>query len=540
MRAESREPKLSAKAKAKSGGLNAEAQKTIEKNNCKIFKRDLIIMADETGKNNNDNIKAKIVNGAVWVFVEKAGIGLLEFVAAWILARFFLDPADYTVVGIASIFIAFAGLFSQGSFNNALIQKKDIDEKDKSSVFWLVSAVTVLLYIIIFLAAPLVSSIYRTSELTLILRVQALSLIFDGLSAVMISLFTREFRFRLLFAKTLVSVVLSSGTGITAAVLGLGPWALVLQSLVHSAAGCVFCFFASKWKPQAVFSFKNIKKLSGFSWAMLVSNIINSIYSNTLPLAMKALYTENTLGYYNKSKTIPAKVSETINSTVTGLVFPSLSAFQEDREKMKAMTRKFVRVSSFAMFAAMAGLIAVARPMILFIYTEKWADSVVMLQFICVSLAFSPINSANLQAIKALGKGRIYLFLEIIKNVLGMCMLIPAMLLTKSLENGLYIVLGVQVLVSVICVIINGFPNKRLMNYSVSEQLRDYMPSLLLATFMGTAVYSVTLLGLGNLATLAIQLPLGVVIYLGGAKIFRMSGLEYIIDIIKSKGLKKE
>ena len=490
----------------------------------------------------NDNgrgtgsMKAKAVTGAVWLFMEKGGIGVVEFIFAWVLARFFLMPEDYSLVGICAIFIAFAGLFTQGSINYSLIQKKDINEDHKSAVFWVAALGALLLYAALFFAAPWIAGLYAKPVLVWILRAQGLTLLFDSLCVVQAALLTREMRFKLLFVKTAVTVTAAGIAGVTAAALGLGVWALVLSTCVASFTGCVLLWIMCRWRPKARFKKAALSEMLGFGSAMLASNIINNVYANALPLLMEKLYAADTLGYYNKSKTIPGKVGETINTTVASVAFPSLSAYQDDPARVREMMRRFIKVSSFATFAVMAGLFAVAKPMILFIYSEKWANSVIFMQFICVMSLFLPMDSANLQAIKAFGRGGTYLILEIIKNVLGFGALAAALLLTRGMGlQGLYIVMAVQTAVSFICTGINASFGRKLMNYSVLQQLRDILPSLLLAAVMGAAVFSVTFLKIPYVVMLLIQVPLGVAIYAAGAKLFKMDSLQYVLDIIKEK-----
>jgi O-antigen/teichoic acid export membrane protein len=481
------------------------------------------------------NVRSRVLAGTAWLFLEKAGVGIFEFAVAWVLARFFLDPSEYAVVGIAAIFIAFANLFAQGSFNYALVQRPKIDENDRSTVFWLVFAVSLVLYGILFLCAPLIAAFYKNPVLTLLTRIQGLTLIFDALCVVQTAILTREIKFRTIFLKTAVTAFCSGAVGITCAVLGLGAWALVFQTLTASVAGCVFLWCAVKWKPKARFSGASLKSMFGFSSAMFTSNVINNVYSSALPLAMEKVYAEATLGYYNKSKTIPTKLGDAINQTVGSIAFPSLSAFQDDPKRAKEMLRRFITTACFVMFAVMAGLAAVAKPMILFVYSAKWAGSIIFMQFVCAMFLFLPMDSANLQAIKAFGKGGTYLIIEIIKSVLGIAVLAASMLLTRGMANALYIVLGCQVVVNLVSTWINAFPNRKLLGYGFGEQLKDVLPSLLLALFMGGAVWSVTLLKLPNLVTLLIQVPLGILIYAGGAKLFKFECFEYLIRIVKEK-----
>ncbi len=491
-------------------------------------------------KTDKKAVRSRVLAGTAWLFLEKAGVGILEFAVAWVLARFFLDPKEYAVVGIAAIFIAFANLFAQGSFSYSLVQKSSVSEDDRSTVFWIVSGGALVLYAVLFFCAPLIAALYKNPELTALTRVLGLTLLTDALCVVQTAILTREIKFRKIFLKTALAAVCAGTVGIVCAVSGLGAWTLVFQTLTASVVGCVFLWIAVRWKPKMRFSGTSLKSMFGFSSAMLAANVINNVYSNTLPLAMEKIYADATLGYYNKSKTIPSKMSDAINSTVGSIAFPSLSAFQDEPARAKEMMRRFITTGCFVMFAVMAGLAAVAQPMILFIYTEKWARSVVFMQFVCLSLAFLPMDSANLQAIKAFGKGGTFLVIEVVKTVLGLAVLAVSMILTAGNENSLYIVLAAQVGVNLVTTYINAIPNKKILGYPFREQLKDVLPSLLLALFMGVAVWSVTLLKLPNLVTLLIQVPLGILIYAGGAKLFKFECLEYLLAVAKAKIKKKK
>ena len=485
-------------------------------------------------KANDTSVKNKVVSGTAWLFFEKTSISILEFIVAWVLARFFLDPKDYTLVGICAIFIAFANIFSQGSFNIALVQKKTLGEKDAPTVFWLSMGVSLALYWGLFFAAPLISSLYGKPELTVIMRILGLSLIFDAFSAVQTALTTREMKFRRIFIKTAVAAIVSGGCGIAFAAMGFGVYALVIQAVVMSFTGSVVLFFITPWKPSFRFSGRSLREMGEFGVSMFTSNVLNNVYSNALPLMMEKIYAANTLGFYNKAKTLPTKIGEAINSTLSGIAFPSLSSYQTEPEKAKALLRKFISVSSFVVFAAMAGLFAVSEPLILFIYSDKWAGSVVFMRFICVSCAFLPVDSANLQAIKAFGKGNTYLVLELIKNSIGVLMIAGGMILTRGLGISLYVVLGIQIGVSLICVFINAFPNRKLIGYTFKELLSDVVPQLALALVMGAAVFAVTFIGLPSWLTLIIQVPLGILIYFGGALLFRLRAMKNLMTFAKS------
>ncbi len=499
---------------------------------------------DKTENEYDVSVKRKVASGTAWLFLEKVGLSIFEFVVAWVLARFFLLPRDYAAVGICAIFIGFANLFSQGSFNLALIQKKELREKDAPTVFWMSLFVAIGFYIAFFFAAPAIGSLFGRPELVTIIRILGLSMIFDALATVQTALLTREMKFRQIVIKTLIAAVISGAAGITSAALGLGVYALVIQAVTLSFVGALVLFIITPWKPSFRFSKNSVREMGNFGVSMYTSNVVNNTYTNALPLAMEKIYVADTLGYYNKGKTIPAKIGEAINTTISGVAFPSLSAYQTEPQKAKALLRKFISVSSFVMFAAMAGLFAVSEPLTLFVYSDKWAGSVMFMRFVCIECAFLPVNSANLQAVKAFGKGETYLVLELIKNFLGVAMVAGGMILTRGYSWSLYTVLGIEIFVAIVCVFINAIPNRKLIGYSIKEMLSDIMPQLVLAAVMCAAVYSITFTGLKYWQMLLIQVPLGIAIYFGGAKLLHFRSMKSLTEFTGSlfrrkKGSKK-
>lgn len=481
------------------------------------------------------NVKKKVLRGAFWLFLEKTGMTIMEFAVSWVLARFFLDPSDYATAGLITIFIGFSNIFIKSGFNHALIQKKEITQKDKSTVFWLSLGIAVFFYILLFILAPVIANFYGKPILVQITRIEALVLILDALSIVHTSILEKALSFKRIFAKTILTTVFSTTIALVLAISGFGVWALVFQTVATSFFGTVFLWIFSKWVPSFEFSIRSLKSTAGFSTRLLASSLINNVYQNALPAAMEKLYDEGSLGYYNKAKTIPTKISESVNATVTSIVFPSLAEYQNDKKQVKEMTRRFIVTGCFLTFALMAGLIAVAEPMILFIYGEKWAKSIMFTQFACIACALQPVDSANLQAIKAFGRTDIYLKLELIKNGLGILILGTTMFLTHDLAMGIYYALIAKTIASIITVFINAFPNKKLMDYSIAEQAKDVMPSLLLATFMCICVWSVTLFKLPNIVTILIQVPLGILIYVGLAKLFKLECFNYLVATLKEK-----
>ena len=488
------------------------------------------------GNKKKTGLKGAVLAGFFWRFMERGGTSLVEFVVQTILARWFLSPEDFATVALISIFINISNICIQAGFNTALIQKKDTDDDDCSSVFLLSLGLSIVFYIILFFCAPLIASFYDKPILTAVLRVQALTLIMGAFSTVPNAILTKRMEFKKIFYRTIGATVCSAVVGLVMAFNEFGLWTIVGQTLTVNFVGAIFLWFSVKWRPRLVFSKGKIRSLFGFGGKILGSNLINTVYANIVPLFMEKVYAGGTLGYYNKARTIPEKLTENINGTISTVIFPSLSTVQNDKVRVKELTRRFIVTSSFIMFAMMAGLIATARPLVLLWLTDKWAMSIPMMQFVCISYAFIPINNANLQAISAMGRSDIYIKLEIIKDTIGVVLLGGAFAVSVFCglgEKGIFLVLAVQALISVISVIVNAVPNKKLLDYSLKEQFCDILPSLTLAIVMGVLTWAITLLNLPNWLTLVIQLVFGVTFYLGTARILKFECLSYLMSTLK-------
>jgi len=491
----------------------------------------------ENKNSGKSNMKGTVLAGFFWRFMEKGGTAVVEFIVQTILARCFLSPQDFSTVGLISIFINISNICIQAGFNTALIQKKDADDDDCSSVFFLSLGLSVIFYVALFFCAPLIASFYGNAQLVLILRVQALTLITGAFSTVPTAILTKAMDFKKIFYRTVGATLCSAVVGLTMAFAGCGLWTIVGQNLTVNIVGTIFLWFSVKWRPKRVFSKEKIKSLFGFGGKILGSNLINTLYANIVPIFMEKFYQgSGTLGYYNKARTIPEKLTDNINGTISTVIFPSLSSIQNDKQRVKELTRRFIVTSSFVMFAMMAGLIATAKPLVLLWLTEKWAFSIPMLQLVCITYAFIPINSANLQAISAMGRSDIYMKLEIIKDTIGVVLLGGAFAASHFLKlggKGIILVLATQAFISLISVIANAIPNKKLLGYSLGEQLKDILPSLILAITMGIFTWCFTLLNLPNWLTLIIQVVFGISYYFGIAYLFKFECLSYLLATVK-------
>lgn len=473
------------------------------------------------------NNRATVIKSIIYKFLERCGTRGIAFVVQIVLARL-LDPTDYGVLSLLTIFINLSQVFVQSGFNKALVQRNDVTEKDYSSVFYISLSVACVMYGVLFFSAPFISEFYNMPQLTSVLRVLAIILVPGAFNSIQNAKIMKEMRFKQLMRCTLISVVLSGIVGIVMAYYGFGVWALVGQQISNQVSICLIMLVVVKWRPRLVFEFSRVKVLFSFGWKILCSNLIDTAYQELRSLVIGKKYDSATLGYYNKGKQFPSLIINNVTAAIQSVMLPALSKEQDDKARMKAMMRRSIVTSSFFSFPFMAGLAAIAEPMISLLLTDKWLPCVPYLRVYCFTYAFHPVHISNLQALNAQGRSDQYLKLEVIKKIYGLAVL---MITTFCFQTPLAIAAGGMVTTIISC-FVNATPNKKLLNYGYDEQLKDILPSFLLAAVMGIVVYCITFLHLSSLLTLIIQIVFGVVFYFGFAWIFKFECFMYLKKMV--------
>lgn len=474
----------------------------------------------------HNNYKNQATSGLLWTFLERFGAQCVTLIVSIILARL-LDPVVFGTVAIVTVFMEILNVFIDSGLGNALIQKKDADDIDFSSVFYFNIFMCIALYLVLFFLAPLISRFYGMAELTDIIRVMGLSLIVSGVRNIQRAFVSRKLQFKRFFFATIGGTLGAAALGIWMAYRGFGVWALVAQGLFNNVVGTVILWLTVKWRPKRVFSFTRFRGLFSFGWKLLVSDLINTIYNNLRQLIIGKMYTTQSLAMYNRGYMIPNVFVININSAIDSVLFPVMSSAQDDVNVIRAMTRRSIRISSYIMWPVMMGIAACSTPLVSILLTDKWLPCVPFLIIFCISYAFLPLQTANLNAIKALGRSEIYLKLEIIKKIVGFA------ILAATMWFGPLVMAASNLLFAVINYLINAFPNRKLLNYSYGQQIMDAAPPMLLSAFMFGIVYCVRFLELSNWLTLIIQIPLGVLIYVGGTKLFKLDSFDYILGTVK-------
>lgn len=485
-----------------------------------------------------DNLKEKTLKGFIYKFLERLGASGIQLVVSIVLARI-LMPNEYGIVSIVAICITLLDVFVTYGFGNSLVVFKDSDQIDFSTCFYFGIALSVVLYFIFFIVAPYLSSWfsynpltdtnkYDVELLTNVFRVMGLRLPIAAINSVQHAYVQKKMMFRKFFYSTLIGTIISGVAAIVLAVLGFGVWALVVQYLGNIVIDTICLFIFVKWRPSLCFSFARLKGIYSYGWKILIVGLIDVGYSELKSIIIAKKYSSADLAYYNKGNEFPSTCNNFIEPTISTVSLPALSNANDDPVLMKNITRRCIKISTYFIFPIMIGLACVAKPLILTLLTDKWSGSIIYLQIFCVAYLFRPIQFINNSVIRASGKSGLLLILDIIKKVIGVALLIGGIFFGVE---GIAISFAITNLISLI---INIWPNKKILKYGYFEQFKDIFENLFLSVIMGIIVWLLSLINMPALALLFLQVFTGIVIYVCLSLLFKNDSFNYFVVLLKS------
>lgn len=470
----------------------------------------------------------KVFSNFIWRFAERCGAQLVTFIVSIVLARI-LTPSDYGTIALVTVFTTILQVFIDSGLSTALIQKKDADDLDFSSVFYFNFVICIILYLIMFVSAPFIADFYKDSSLVSIVRVISLTLVISGVKGVQQSYVSRHMLFKRFFFSTLGGTIFSAVLGIIMAYAGFGVWAIVFQQLSNNAIDTLILWITVKWRPIKKFSWSRLKNLLSFGWKMLASSLLDTVYNNLRNMIIGKLYTSADLAFYNQGDKFPKLIVTNINTSIDSVLLPTMSNEQDNHVRVKDMTRRAIKISTYIMAPLMIGLAFCAKPIVQIVLTDKWLPCVPYLQIFCISYLFWPIHTANLNAIKAMGRSDLFLKFEVIKKFIGMILLLITM-------NISVMAMAYSLLISgLISQVINSWPNRYLLKYSYIDQIKDILPNIVMALIMGVFVYFINYLDLSVLVSLMVQIILGGIIYLVLSIFTKNDSFIYLINILKNR-----
>lgn len=463
--------------------------------------------------------KRTVLSSLVWKFLERGSAQLVAFVVSLVLARI-LGPSDYGIVSLVLVFTSISLVFVQGGFNTALVQRKNLVELDYSSALIVSTAMAAALYTLLFLAAPAIASFYGDPIVMQVLRVLALILLPGAYNSIQIAYATRNFMFRKLFLANLISGVASGSLGIALAFAGAGIWALVVQQFGNQVLVCAVLVGILRWRPKVGFSLASVRELFCFGGNVLAGNLLVQLFLNLRSLIVGKLYDTATLGLFNRGRQFSTAVMDAVTGSMQEVMLPTFSKAQESPAEVLSMVRTSVRSSCFIIFPLMFGLAATAHPLVTILLGGDWIGCVPFLQLFALSYCFQPIQIVSAQAMRGLGDSGTTLRLEVVRKLAELAFLIA------SIPFGAVALAASSVAAGAFSCAVALRPNARVLGYRVGDQLSDLAHPLIGSILMFGCVMAVRLIGMGDAATLLLQIAAGVLSYAMVQLAFRDETME--------------
>lgn len=454
-------------------------------------------------------IRKKATTGVFWKFAERFIAQLVSLVVSLVIARL-LDPSDYGVVSIVTIFFTFANVIISGGLNTALIQKKDADKSDYNTVFSVSIIASIVIYFFLFVFAPVIADLYGRNILIPIIRIMGLSLPIYAIKSVVCAYISANLDFKKFFFATIGGTVVSGIVGIILALKGFGPWALVFQQLLNTLIDTIILIIVTRLKLFFEINYAKFKGLMKYGARILLSSLLGTTYNQINPLFIGIRYTSADLSFYTKGKSLPDTISSSLAYTFSAVLFPMLSKFQDRKEKLLYYTRMYMKIASFLVFPAMLGFASVADNFVLVALGSKWLPAVYYIRIVCLSSMFDVVAAGNCETIKAMGRSDIFLRMEVIKKTGYFIIIAFFIFLSNSPET-----LAISILFcTALQILVNSIPNRKLINYRFKYQLADLLPNFLSSLIMAFVVLIIGTLPLNPIVLLLLQIFAGMAVYL--------------------------
>lgn len=482
-----------------------------------------------------ESLKNKTIKGVGWSAADALLGQGVTFIVGLVLARL-LSPDEYGLIGICLIFTTVLNGIVDSGFSNALIRKKEVTDEDYNTMFTTNMAISIVLYVLLFISAPLVSDFFHRIELTALVRVTGLILFLNALSITQVTILTKNIDFKTKTKASLVSAIISGVIGIAMAFMGYGVWSLVAQQLSKQLLYTLCLWVLNKWWPKFTFYNDSFKYMWGFGWKLLASGILNNVWNQLYQVVIGRCYTSSTLGHYTRANECASIFSSNLTTIIQRVTFPVLSELQDDKKKLLLSYRKLIKVSMFVTVICMFALGAMAEPMIYSLIGPQWHQAATFLPFICITMSLYPLHAINLNMLQVQGRSDLFLYLEIVKKIIT---LIPIFI---GAFVGVYWMLCASIFTGFIAFLLNSWFTGKFLNYSSWQQLKDVLPSYLIALFIGFIVYLLKFLPLSYNLIFPLQILATIIV---GWIVNRIINLEeyceiknIVLTVIKKYGKK--
>lgn len=478
--------------------------------------------------------RMQTIRALLWKLFERGGNAIAQVVIQICLARL-LSPNQFGMLSIMLVFVNLGNVIVQSGMNTGLIQTPKLSRIDCSTVFWMSFAISLVLYVLLFLCAPTIADFYSMNELVWPLRILGLLLIINSYNSIQISLVTRNLETRKLFVATIISSSISALLGIGCALSDWGVWALVIQQLSYQLTNCLALAVQLSWRPRLIFSISSAKRLFGFGSRLLISGLLDQGYQSLSDLVIGRQFSAEILGFVSQGKKYPQAIGNILDGAIQPVMLSAVARAQDNTLLVKSLVRRALKTSTFLIIPAMSLFALIAPTLVPILLGDQWSDTVWFMQVYCVVYAMLPIHTANLQALNGMGRSDLFLRLELVKKTYGITWIVFSAIVVGDVR---FMVAGYLV-TGLLSTAVNAWPNKKVIGYSYEEQIKDILPAIGLTIVSLSAGAAITLLPVSGLALIIIQIGAFVGVYIATAFLFRVEELTYLVETLEEMLLKR-
>lgn len=476
------------------------------------------------------SLKKQAVSGVLWTFSQQISVQSINFAVQIFLARLLL-PEAFGLIAMIQIFISIGQALMDGGMTSSLIRTEKPDQKDFSTVFFINLFSSIFIYFILFFTAPFIATFFDQPLLTSIIRIYTISFIIQALVGVQTTRLTKQLNFKLQMYMQIPSTICGGIVGILLAYKGFGVWSLVWMNLTTTSLFMLQHWFKTDWRPSLIIDKEKFKYHFNFGYKLTLSALLTSVYLNSYTLIIGKLFSATQLGFFNQANTLRMFPVNNITSALQKVTYPVFSSLQGNDEKLKYAFRKITLLVFFIVCPVMLSLVLVAQPLFRFVLTEKWLPAAPYFQILCVSAILYPLSMYNLNIVLVKGRSDLHFKLEVIKkggSVLFLLLIIPF---------GIWGAVYAAAISMLIHAFVNSFFSGRMINYSLTSQLRDIFPVLMIGTFSLLATYFINILLnrvliLGDLFYIIFDSIVYFLLYVAISYTFKISSIDELKNII--------
>lgn len=476
-------------------------------------------MADYSAKNVSKNI--------LWKLIERVTSLIVSLGTTTLLARI-LEPTEFGKVAMINVFVAVLQVFVTSGLSNALLQKKDADYVDFSTMFWINLAISLVLYVALIVGAPFIADFYNYPELKNLLSVLGIQIVIIAINSIQSAYIAKNMLFKFYFTSTLSAKILSGCIGVVLALTGFGAWAIVWQTICLYLIETIILWVRVRWRPQFIFQIERAKNLYSYSWKIMISSLIASLRDKIRGLFIGKKFSSDSLAFFEKGILFPDTIVTNCGSSLAAVIFPVASNVQESSEKIKQLCSKWVSLFGFVTLPTLTYLGVTAKSFICFLLTDKWLPAVLFLRVACVYYAVDIIERPIRELTKAVGKSDICLKMQIEKTAVTLVTcVITANISIQAVGYGL-------VACALINVLISMYYATKVLGYRFIDLIKDIQHSVQLSFITGLLVYLFSFFMEASALLLFLQTLVGMLLFIALAVVTKNREFLAISTMLKS------